>query len=290
MAITEIQRQERKKYIGSSDISAILGIHPYQTAYEVYCQKVYDVEPFEESDKAMLGLDFEKNLVAWLSRKTGHEIDTNPDDLEFIDETGIFCSHPDGIMIGQYLLPECAEVKMTGLCDEWEDEGTDRIPKHFWAQCQHHCYCGKFDAVNVAVMLIGFYGFELKYYRIERSEKFIQTMVEKGLNFWHNHVKKKIPPDDKIPPLKFFNSIKRTPNKYVEIDENLVSAWETAKKYASDANKMLEGSKALIMRAFGNADGARLNDGRLLTFLEIKRKGFIVGDSTYRQLNFQKEK
>lgn len=285
MAITEAQRQERKKYICSSDWAAILGIDPYKTTYEIYCQKIYDVEPLEVSEKAMLGLDFEKNLVEWLSRKIGHDINTSPDELEFIK--GIFCSHPDGIVIDT---PDCAEVKMTGLCDEWEDEGTDRIPRHFWVQCQAHCYCGEFNAVNVAVMLIGFYGYDMKYYRIEQSNKFIKPAVEKCLDFWHNNVEKKIPPDSKMPSLKFFNTIKRTPNKYVELDENLVSAYETAKKYHSDANKALEGTKALILRAFGDAEGAKLNDGRLLTFMEIKRKGFMVEDMTYRQLKFKKEK
>lgn len=287
MAITETQRQNRKQYIGSSDVAAILGLDPYKTPYEIWCKMVYNMETEESSDKALLGLDFEKILVEWLSRKLNKEIITDPLSLEFIDSTGIFVSHPDGIIKD---LPEGVEVKMTQIADDWETEGTDMIPRHFWLQCQAHCYCGNFKCVHVAVMLINFYGYQIKYYRVDRNEKVIEEMVKKCTEFYNENVLKQIPPSGNLPPLQVFQKIKRVPEKFVEIDEKLVSAYETAKEYVKEANKALDGTQALIMRQLGDAEGARLSDGRILTFMEMKRSGYMVQDTKYRQLKITKEK
>ena len=54
---------ERRKRLGATDVSAILGLNPYKTAYEVWLDKRNMLEPWNGNAATSLGLMLEPAIL-----------------------------------------------------------------------------------------------------------------------------------------------------------------------------------------------------------------------------------
>jgi putative phage-type endonuclease len=126
----------RRSGLGGSEVAAILGIHPYRSALEVYADKCGLLPPEgETSEVARWGTIFEGPIVDEFARRTGREVvrsnellrsrlrpwqTVTPDAIQY---SGV----PKGCSG-----PGLAEVKTTGYGD-WEEQ----VPAHVLVQVQH---------------------------------------------------------------------------------------------------------------------------------------------------------
>lgn len=265
--LTPEQRAARRSHIGASDVPAILGLDPFRTAGDVYWSKVAEI-PDATSASMDLGNRLEAIICDWAAERLDVQIERN---VTVAAADGIITANLDARVLGR---PEAIEAKFTTLADEWGDEGTDQIPDRVIVQCNVQAYAGTLDRVWVPGFIVGPRSAELRMYCVPRSDELIGQIVPRVTEFWHQYVLTGTPPEGfTVPPLAVLKARRREPNSLVALDDGALDAWlalETAKATSKAAVEEEERCKALVLAALGDAEGGRLPDGRLITYLEQK--------------------
>lgn len=182
---------DRTKYLGGSDVAAILGISPWRTPLEVYLDKVQPREKPVDPNKQRVftrGQRMEPYVIDLLAEETGMEI----------IHRGNRYIHRDYGFIAAEIDAEAAsgeniEIKTVSpfKAKEWGEVQTDAIPVHYTAQAMHGLMVtGK--QVCIFSVLIG--GDDFRIYRVERDEETIQAILEKEVAFW-DRIKNLNPPE-----------------------------------------------------------------------------------------------
>lgn len=261
--ITDLQREERRKFIGSADAAAIAGLDPWRSAWDVYNEKVYGT--VDRTTEAMAtGNRLERAVLDWFASE-----ETRPllrDHLR-IGRDGLRAANHDALIEDSR---EGVEAKTSRILTwmyptveepEWGEDGSEDVPDHVYVQCQHQMYVSDLAVVHVPV-LIGGRGW-MKF-RVRRDEKTIKTLGEKCEAFWCNHVQRKDPPSRTIPSLEIARRIRREPGKKIEIPSvDPVLAWENAKLALKLAEQAKENAEAVLLSLLGDAEAAETPMGLL---------------------------
>lgn len=185
--LSDISREDwlALRGLGSSDASAICGLNPYRTAYQVWAEKNGFSEPQEENEAMRFGKLLEPVIAS-----------------EFQTRTGIATERADSLVRH----PE--HQWMTATCDYWIEENgergilecknenafagrdTETIPDHAHIQLMHQLAVTGLSYGYVA-RLIG--GNKLVWHRVERDEELIAKLIDIESNFWQL-VESKTPP------------------------------------------------------------------------------------------------
>lgn len=286
--ITEQQRQERRKYLGSSDIASLFvdehgaSLDPFQTAADVWASKVFELEPNKKTAAMDRGNRYESALIEFASQELGTPIETNPEKLRFIDNyhrgsdgKQIFACNLDGFFHPNGQMHEIVEAKTTGLTGEWGEPGTDDVPLRVNLQVQFQMSVTGSQRAHIAVLL-GKWGLTEEMYLVERNEEIIAAIIARGTQFWNDHVLTKVPPPaTEAGHIETFNRIIRVPEKFAEIDSGKVFQWELRRGVRLDAEKQEEAAFAELLALLGDAEGVHLEDGRLFTYFKQKVASII---------------
>lgn len=248
--------ERRRKYIGSSDIGAILGLNPWRNAKDVYLDKVYGKDPAlirgELSEAAEIGNALEPPLVRWGADKVGVKL---MEPLSRENTKGnCGCQH-DGLS-EDYM--QGFEAKTAGIVyahmksHQWGDEGTNQIPETYLLQATHQLYVGDLEVVHVPA-LIGGRGRLL--YRVNRNEDLIKVVSETAEEFWQKYIARQVePPDTEPAHIPLLKALRRTPEKTVEVNFDLVQKWNIARGMRLNAEKEDEAAKTALLDALGDAE------------------------------------
>jgi len=186
----------RQKGIGGSDIAGVCELSSYKSPLHIYLDKKDLLPEIDEENIAMeLGLELEpflsKKFVKWIKENEGLDIELK--EMPFIlqdDKIDYFLvnldrwfEHPDR---GQCIveLKTATEFKR----DQWKG---DEVPDEYYTQVQWQLMITGFKWGYLA-FLIGNRKFDVKV--IERNEKIIKSLKEKGIEFWEEFILKEIPP------------------------------------------------------------------------------------------------
>ena len=63
MKFTEAELEHRRRFVGSSDVGAILGLDKYRSKHDVWLEKLGLAKPFEGNAATEAGDDFEPVIV-----------------------------------------------------------------------------------------------------------------------------------------------------------------------------------------------------------------------------------
>jgi putative phage-type endonuclease len=286
MPITPQQREERKKWIGSSDLAPIMGCDPFRTAYDVWLEKtgrLLDSAPESESMDA--GTRFEDSVLDWAQEKLG-PMDRN-----------VHLGRPDihlQVNVDAILnvTGEPVEAKTSGLFgplqEDWGEDDSDVVPDRVTIQTHGHMLCSSKDICHVSSFLGG-RGFAM--FHVPMNPDLAQLIGESCVNFWEEHVQKDIPPDDSCGSLEILKRVRRIPKKVVivspAIAKDLLDAKEIL-KVAKDAERQAQ--EALIS-AIGDAEAADFGDGeKMVTYFKQHRGQYMVQPADFRVLRFVKRK
>jgi putative phage-type endonuclease len=289
--LTPEQRELRKKYLGSSDISAVLGLNPYRSAADVYLEKTGQLAAADESDACAAGSLLEGTLVDWAAKEAG--LSWTSKDLMVKDQTGMLCANCDAV--GG--LPNDAnvisradtiiEAKHSGLSEQWGEPGTGEVPPMVAAQIAHQFAVAGPDyrlCLVPAALIVG-RRLEFRLYRVERDDAVAEEVARLGREFMLNHVRANVRPTDYRPSMDVLKRIIRVPGKIVTLDDaGPVEEWLAAKAALSEADSRAKLAHAAVVASLDDAEGAQLPDGRRLTYFEQSRKGFVVAPTTYKTL------
>jgi len=174
-------QMDRTKYLGGSDVAAILGISPWRTALDVYMDKI---QPrVEETDPARVkvltrGKRMEPYVIDLLQEETGLQVVRRGQ--RYIDrELPFIAAEIDA----EAESGENIEIKTSSpfKAREWGEQQTDEIPVYYTAQAMHGMMITG-ASVCVFGVLIG--ADDFRVYRVERDSETIAAIREKEIAFW----------------------------------------------------------------------------------------------------------
>ncbi len=255
--LTPEQLERRKGFLCSSEIAAIFGKDPFQTAYDVWAKKVYACDATVPSEAMEEGNELEPLIIKWVADRAGIEILENSE-LEFT--RGIHMTHLDAFVDALSHI----EVKVTRVDRDWGDGISETIPDHFMYQVQHQMLVTRHQFVRVGVWIHTNFGFDKRAFRIPRNEQMIVDIDRIGTKWWNTYVLTKTAPPYTTPPsLDTLKSIHRIPEKLIVISAEEWEAWEAAKQAVNDSTKIKDELFSTLVARLGDASGWRLPDGKI---------------------------
>ena len=254
--------------IGGSEAAAVLGLSPWKTPYQVYCDKL-GLSGDQETTPAMeWGTRLEPVVRQKYADETGRTVR-----FPIGDEFGHMQSdrHPfmlatlDGITDDGRGL----EIKTTRHGGEWGEEGSDEVPQAYVVQCQHYMVVSKLEVFDIA-LLIG--GSDFRIYEVPRDEELQGLIIEREAEFWRM-VESKTPPE----PITYADAIRRFATSQEESVTATPPALDAVKQYRiskeqeAQAKELQETAKFNILTVLREADTLVDADGNvLLTYKQSK--------------------
>jgi len=187
---TEEWHAARAQGLGGTDISAVAGLNPWRTPFDVYCEKRGLTERQPENEAMKMGKRLEPVVLDLYEEATGYQT-----------EPGLFTVHPSlpwacGTPDALTLAPEgpLVEIKTAGArqASRWGEPGTDQIPDHYLLQVQWYLTLTKRQAADIAVLLGGQ---EFRLYHLAHNQALEDRLLEIGEKFWKENVLAGNPPE-----------------------------------------------------------------------------------------------
>lgn len=257
MPISELQRQERKKCIGSSDIPIVMGISPYCQPIDLWLEKCGLGSRKPAGELATVGTFFEDGILSWAETQLG-TIVRNPGSKE-VPGTNI-AVNVDGLLQDPNsidpVVTACIEAKFTlGWSGDWGAPGTDEVPEAVKAQCHGHMMAWGCKICWVPVLTRDKFGL----YHVYFDEEYAQRIKDCCLAFWE-HVKRRIPPEWSV---LGEDTIKRLAIDDVEvtIDPTLLAEWREADVRAKETAKVAKDLREKMLNSMVSLDGTVATKG-----------------------------
>ena len=209
--------RERKNYLGGTDLAAICGLSPYKTALDVYLDKTSD-DITEETSPAMRWGNLLEDVVAKAySEDTGYDVEIEPNTI-YHPEYKFLGANIDRWADNKRRILECKTASFL-KAKEWGDLGTDQIPESYLIQNATYSAVCNIPVVDTAV-LIG--GQDFRIYTYNKNKELEDKIIKIGVNFWHNHIEKRIPPRC-VSTRDTFNLFPQSNNKEITAKEEILA-------------------------------------------------------------------
>lgn len=258
--LTAEQLEQRRSYVGASDVSAICGENPYRNIIDVWTEKVYGTLPDDPGEAANLGNMLERACRDLAEQAIGVPMSSsNPFRVAKGTRLGV---RLDAWCELDAVIP--VECKTGGILYPWSDQmlewgesGTDEVPAQYLLQvtAQMIAVDAPFGFVSA---LLGGRGHVM--YRIERNEELVSMILDAVARFWACVESRTRPeaPEDVVPSIDILKRIRRVPKSVVSIADararDAVIEWKRAVRDQSEAEKAVESAKARVVELLGEAE------------------------------------
>jgi putative phage-type endonuclease len=269
----------RNQGIGSSDVAAILGLSKWKTPLDVYLSKVSPIEstPTRQMVRGIICeplviefLKIDKNIVV-VERNKRVFNDVYPfltTEIDAIDESGLQI-----------------EIKTSNafMSKFWGDD-IESIPIEYLAQIYWSMGINKKQNCLLAVLI----DFDVKYYQIKQNNKFFNAAVLTMVDFWNEHIIKKIPPQ----PSTTEDLIKLFPNSSGEKNAtndflNDILELKKIKNVIKENSVKKDELEFKIKAFFGDKETIKNGNDILATFKMQHKKEFIVKENSSKVLRIK---
>ncbi len=278
---------DRTKYIGGSDIAAILGISPWKTATDLWLDKT--TPPREDGHNARAktrGTRLEPYIVDMIREEHGLEIVARNE--RYVDaEVPYFAAEIDAETID-----ENVEIKTVHpfKAKEWGDLQTDQLPLHYVAQVQWGLGIRRKERCRVFALI----GDDLRPYVVERDDETIAAMREKAAEFWQRYVRANLRPPMDYADSKTLDTLRRlypgtdgTTLEATAMHEHWRAVLQTAAEMVDKYQGVVDGAKAHLLAEMGNAALLKFSDGKAYRRKEIKTKAVVIEKPASRHMDFR---
>lgn len=264
----------RQKFLGGSDIGAILGVSPWKTPVDIYLEKTGQaIAAAPDPDKEKLfrrGKRLEPVVLEMLLEERG--IETLVRNERYVDAVYPFMAcEVDGeaIVEGEHVNLE-AKTSHPFARKFWGEEGTDEIDISYTAQALWGMGITGRKRCIFAV-LVG--SDTLLTFEVKRDDELIAQMRARAVAFWNDHVLAGVPPQ----PLNVFDTYKlfrKAPSSKVEATPEVIALCQDLERAKDDqriaAERELE-CKYEIGKYMLGASGIMLGSkGKLLPAPDLK--------------------
>jgi predicted phage-related endonuclease len=177
--------------------------------------------------------------------------------------------------------PYILECKTAGFtkAKEWGDSGTEQVPESYLIQCAYYASICDVPKVDIAV-LIG--GQDFRIYTYNRNKDLEDKIVKIGINFWYNHIEKRITPKC-VNTRDTFNLFPESHHHEIVAESNIMDKWEQLKAARAEESKIaytIEQLKTDIQEFMRDYDVLIDNQGNVIatwknttprSFFDLKR-------------------
>lgn len=286
---------QRLPAVTATDIAALVGVHPYRTAYEVYAEKVGDPFPDDAGEAAEIGLALEPVVAdMWQARPEGQPL-ARVGLLAHGEHDWMRCS-PDRLAIAEGWTPGDWQ-HVTGLVEvktalgwthlDWTD---DEVPDPALMQTMWQMAVSGVERV----WLVTLAGPSLKTYTVERDQDLIDSLMAIADQFLTRNVAMRIPPAaDGSQRLADKLSKRWTPDPEKIVVLNPADFWplhaarEVAIADLKDAKQRKTEAENTLRLFMGDAEAAVLDDRQVATWRSGTRAGYVVEPTNTRTLRIK---
>ena len=242
--------EHRRKSIGGSDASAVLGMNAYCSPYTVWADKLGKLPPKEDNEAMRLGRDLEDYVAKRFTEETGKKV-RKENNIIINPDYPFAHANVDRMVVGEDAGLECKTTSVMNLKRFKNGE----YPENYYCQAMHYLMVTGAKRWYLGVLILGA-GF--KVFVIERDEEEIAALAKSEEAFWE-YVKNNTPPE-----ADGSDSTSETlVNIYPESNGNTVNLFayeESLKQYIAigkqiDELKKLKDEMANNVKAFMGAAG-----------------------------------
>lgn len=284
LATREEWLAERKKGIGASDAAALLGLSPWKSPLQLYCEKLSLIPPDERETEAMeWGLLLEGPIGDRYAAKAKRTVTRPAPFTIYAVEAPAFLAATFDAFTEEAGDPGVVEVKNVGWqkAEEWAEEP----PLYYQIQLQWQLRVSGFRWGSLAA-LVG--GQKFVYFDLPRNDRFIALLEERGAAFWAR-VEKQEPPTPVAMDAGLMGLLYPTqePGARVLLPPE-AAAWDAQRLRADvlikEGKALKDEAEALLKGAIGPHEIGVLPDGAAYSWKSVERKGYEVKPTTYREL------
>ena len=195
MLINQDFSVDRSKYIGGSDIGAILGLSRFRSPLAVWMEKTGKEVKRLDSLPLRFGSFAEGFVASEYSRATGFEL---------IHDESIYV-HPEhsyvSAHIDRFVLEDSSSSSPTRILEcktanpfsagDWGEVGSDEVPMSYLCQCIWYMAITDLNRIDLAVL---FGNADFRIYEITRDLELESVILQKANLFWNEYVLKDLPP------------------------------------------------------------------------------------------------
>jgi len=281
--------------IGSSQVSTILGINPWQTPYQLWAEMTGKAPGLEDNDVLWLGRAMEPIVGELFSRRTGFRIEAS-DVLCAHDEYDFACASPD-FYYWDGEAKGILETKNTNfrMQSAWESGA----PVYYATQLNWQLGVMGIPFGTVAA-LIGGAASEFTYETMEFNAELFNVGIEECERFLE-YVKKDIPPPATGDDWKLLSALRNGVDDIVKLDgeEHLtrVHNYKNLKKANSELNAMVKENKARMdslqaemVQAMGDRNIGIFSNGDVIKLTKVETKERIQAPYSYTLVNVKEYK
>lgn len=204
--------EERKKGIGASDSSAIVGMNPYKTNVQLWEEKTgrKQAEDISNKDYVKYGIDAEEHLRELFKLDyPQYAVDYNQFELHKNAEYPFIFATLDGELIDLETGERgILEIKTTNILQSMQKEKwNNSIPQNYYCQCLAQLIATGWDFVLLKAHLKTEWSGEVRistrHYMIKRADVIedIKYLEAKMVEFWTEYVQKDKKPNLILPPI-----------------------------------------------------------------------------------------
>lgn len=262
---TPFEDHNRGLTIGGSEVSSIVGMNPYKSAYRLYLEKtgMFPPEDLSGQDAVHFGSEFEPIIIKRWCENNGH-------DPEKVVTRRSTYTHPllpwisfspDGYHESLDWGVECKLVgTRTGL--GWGVEGTDQIPAMYLTQVGWGGLVTKIPVWYIIALV----GTELRTYKYVRNTDFEKHLLKKARRFMRVNVRRRIPPpashtDADAEALKLLYPVSGTKIRTATAAEaKLIAEYKDKYPQYIELQNRTKELRAQLKQAIGNDKG--ISDGQ----------------------------
>lgn len=269
-------QHDRTAFIGGSDVSAILGVSPWKSPFQLYQEKIgaFCEEITREKQRLFdRGHRWEPVVVEMLVDELldrGHDVQIIDRNARYQDPEFPFlaCELDLELLIDGE--EHNAEIKTVSpfAAKAWGEQDTDEIPLYYAAQVMHGLMVKPRKRAIVAA-LIGVD--DLRLHQIERDEETIAAIRAKEVEFWRRVQERDAPEPTTADDVKWLYA--RDGGIVMEADEELVRLCEEirqGKDIAKQCDARIETLSTRLKCAMGHASTLVYQGQRLATWKSNK--------------------
>lgn len=285
--------EQRRQQVNSTDVAAILGVNPYQTAEEVRLIKRGVLPEFEGNDISELG-ELLQPVVAVQGQKYFGFKARHLQHIKRRKEYPWLAAHIDYNVIGQKAVHEI-KTSAPYNAKNWGQVDTDEIPQFILPQVHTQLLLWDYEKAYVSVF---FSINNIKHYVVNRDKEIDNLILNETKAFWEYHVLQDKPcsvKDWSTPGAHELISklYPETDGTFKRLDlDHPANAWrdqyEQLGRQISDLKKQQDAIKNKLLNTIGNSAGCIFADNSGLERRLIYKPEHIVKASKYYVLKENK--
>lgn len=255
--ITEQQRAERYRYIGSSDAAGVLGLSRWSSPLSVWAEKTGQYTRPEPTNMSVrLGVAFEGVIAKLFTEETGLELEPVPETI-YHPEHKFLAANLDFRVKGKRIL---VEAKYVGPFSrgEWAD---GKAPAEYALQTMHQLAVSGYDSAYLVALVSTP---ELKIVPIARDERALSELVAREVEFWQSFVLQGVMPatfkphDRGVLEAMYPEASEGHVVPLTDADAAVIESIHAMEADAAALEAQIESSKNQLRAALGSAETGRV--------------------------------